>query len=198
MGKRPDLREAIYVFIDAGIGGCLVSNGEILRGHAGCAGEIGHIIVGENGYFSPTKVSGTLESYVARQAVLSHYRKMGGTANSISMFISDLDAGKDDAKKVLADWSYHLGRGVATLTSILNPERVVFGGSVARLFGYAEDSVVENLRAHLMPYSFEPILERSKSGMESPAIGAARMLHRDFFAQGTNEEPKYQMVSEAR
>ncbi|PLW76565.1 ROK family transcriptional regulator [Cohaesibacter celericrescens] len=187
MGKRADMREAVYVFIDAGVGGCLVCNGEILRGASGYAGEIGHIIVGEHGYFSPTNVEGTFESYVARGAVLERHKAYGGQANSIFEFITKFEAGEEAAQNTLKDWSYHLGRGIATITSVLNPERIILGGAVARLFPYIETDVVVSMRAHLMPNSMEPIIERSKTGVEAPAIGAARMLHRDYFALGTDE-----------
>ena len=182
LGKRSQLREAIYVFIDAGVGGCLVSDGEILRGFDGYAGEIGHIIVGDEGYFSPTDVKGTLESYIARKGILARFQSLGGEARSISDFIERYEAGDAAARQTLADWSFYLGRGIATMTSMLNPERIILGGAVARLHKFADQQVIDSVRAHLMPNSREPIIERSKIGAEAPAIGAARMLHRDFFA----------------
>ncbi|WP_319413787.1 ROK family transcriptional regulator [uncultured Cohaesibacter sp.] len=187
LGKRSELREAIYVFIDDGVGGCLVCNGEILRGFNGYAGEIGHIIVGEEGYFSPTAVKGTLESFVARQAVLARYRSLGGSAASISDFIKDLNEGSEAARATLKDWSYYLGRGIATLTSMLNPECIILGGAVARLYPLSEQDVLKSMRDHLMPKSKEPQIKRSNMGVEAPAIGAARMLHRDFFMGGPDK-----------
>ncbi|ADZ93159.1 ROK family transcriptional regulator [Marinomonas mediterranea] len=179
--KDSPVSEAVYIFADAGVGGCVVSGGNILRGFNGYGGEIGHIVVGERGYFHPTPVDGSFESFVSRDAILARYRELGGKAESISEFLKSLTDKDPIALQVINDWSHYLGRGIATLTSILNPEKIYIGGGLGPLLNLAHSQVIESMRKHLLPDSYEPQIELSELGIEAPAIGAAMMLHREFF-----------------
>ncbi|MCO5081590.1 MAG: ROK family transcriptional regulator [Rhizobiaceae bacterium] len=175
-------REALYMFLDAGVGGGLVSSGRILRGHHGYAGEIGHIYAGEGGFAALATVPGSLESFVGRDAVLARHRFHGGTAASFEEFLRAVEGGDASALSTVADWGAFLGRGLATLTSVLNPETIVLGGPVASLFAYATEQVEASLRRHLLPNHPLPRLEQSTLGIEGPAIGAASMLHQSMFS----------------
>lgn len=175
-------REALYIFMDAGVGGGLVSNGKILRGHQGYAGEIGHIYVGEEGYAAIATVPGALEGFVGRDAVLARHRFHGGAAAVFEDFLSAVEAGERSALSTVADWGRFLGRGIATLTSVLNPQAIVLGGPVASLFAHAEDKVDASVRKHLLPNHPLPRIEQSSLGIEGPAIGAASMLHQSMFS----------------
>lgn len=176
------VQEAAYVFLDSGVGGALVSKGQLLRGTDGYAGEVGHMIIGEAGYVEVTSLRGSFEGYVGRQAVLARHRHHGGDTGSVREFLDILAAGDAAARATLADWAHHLGRGLASLASILNPERIVLGGAVAALFAQAEQAVAASLRRHMPPGSRVPRVVLSALGSEAPAIGAALMLHRDAFA----------------
>lgn len=181
-GNRSDKLDAVYVFIDAGVGGCIISNGNILRGHDGYAGEIGHIIVGEEGFSPQRSIKGSLESFISRPALLSRHRFYGGNARSMDEFISLLKDNETAARSALSDWAYFLGRGLATLISILNPERIIFGGDVASVLSFAEADVQASIRQHLLESAHKTIIEISSIGTEAPAIGAALMQHREFFS----------------
>ncbi|WP_274626328.1 ROK family transcriptional regulator [Arvimicrobium flavum] len=175
-------REALYIFMDAGVGGGLVSGGRILRGGQGYAGEIGHIYAGEEGFANIATVPGSLESFVGRDAVLARHRFHGGAAVSFGDFLRAVEAGEPSALSTVADWGRFLGRGLATLTSVLNPEVIVLGGPVASLFAYARDQVDHSLRKHLLANHPLPEIALSALGIEGPAIGAALMLHQSMFS----------------
>ena len=174
-------REAVYLLMDAGVGGCVVSDGNILRGASGYAGEIGHMTVGEEGFASITNVRGSLESFVGRQAVLERFRQLGGVETDLAGFIAAVDRGDEPAKSTLLDWAKYLGRACATITSLLNPERIVLGGAVAALLSRARSELLESMRENLLQGSHEALVEVSTMGPEAPATGAALMLHREFF-----------------
>lgn len=175
-------REALYIFMDAGVGGGLVNNGKILRGHQGYAGEIGHIYAGEEGFAAIATVPGSLESFVGREAVLARHRFHGGSAALFEDFLAAVEAGEQSALSTVSDWGRFLGRGLATLTSVLNPQTIVLGGPVASLYAYAQDKVEASLKKHLLPNHPLPRIEQSSLRMEGPAIGAASMLHRSMFS----------------
>lgn len=175
-------REALYIFMDAGVGGGLVSNGKLLRGGLGYAGEIGHIYAGEEGFAAIATVPGSLESFVGRDAVLARHRFHGGASRSFDEFLDAVEAGEAAALSTVADWGRFLGRGLATLISILNPGVIVLGGPVAALHRHASDTLRRSLERHLLPRHPLPDIVFSPLGIEAPAIGAASMLHQAMFS----------------
>jgi predicted NBD/HSP70 family sugar kinase len=177
---------AIYIFLDAGVGGAIVSHGQLLRGHDGFAGEIGHIFVGEQSFVPMSILPGSLESFVGREAVLARCRFHGGVAQTIEEFVATLIAKSPAATSTVADWSLYLGRGLATLTSAFDPAKIVLGGPIAALFPFGEQDVLASMRNHLLPSQPSPSIERSPIGAEGPAIGAAAILHRRMLSFDEN------------
>ncbi|MDY0747297.1 ROK family transcriptional regulator [Paucibacter sp. R3-3] len=172
--------EALFVYVDAGVGGGLVSQGKLQRGHNGYAGEIGHIHLGEQGFDPKTALEGSFESYVGRSAVLARYRHHGGKAWTLAEVVTALEAGQGAARKVAEEWAWWFGRGMASLISVLNPGRVVLGGAVAQIYRHVEAEVVASIRKHsVTPYPLPP-LEMSTLGDDACAIGAAMTLHRSM------------------
>lgn len=184
LSGRIDKCHAVYLFLDTGVGGCAVAGGDIVRGHSGHAGEFGHVIVGDRGYSKPalSTIPGSLESFIGRRALFARHRHYGGASISVADFLLALDGGEAAASATLGDWAHHLGRGLATLVSVLNPEKVVFSGPLAPLFQRADDAVHASLGAHLLAESHMPQLRLSKLGRDAPAIGGALLLQRDLFA----------------
>ncbi|MEY4756295.1 MAG: hypothetical protein RJA34_1193, partial [Pseudomonadota bacterium] len=121
---------ALFVYMDAGVGGGLVTMGRLMRGHNGFAGEIGHIHLGEHGFETNTPVQGSFESYVGRNAVLSLNRHHGGSSETLQDFLDELSVQKPAALRTVAEWAWWMGRGIASLISVLNPATVVLGGPV--------------------------------------------------------------------
>lgn len=174
--------EAVYLFLDAGLGGCIISDGNIHRGFHGYAGEIGHIVVGDQGYTTSHTIKGSLESYVTREAILNYHNSIGGAVKTFDDFLSLLKEKDNKALETLTNWSYYLGRGIAALTNILNPERIIIGGPISILVDHAYDELMQHIQDHLLDESNLPILECSKMSAEAPATGAALMMHKEFFA----------------
>jgi predicted NBD/HSP70 family sugar kinase len=169
--------DALFVYLDAGIGGGLVSQGKLLRGHSGYAGEIGHIHLGEHGFDPLAPVQGSFESYVGRNAVLARFRHHGGNGSTLEAFIQALTSQVPAALRTISEWAWWMGRGIASLISVLDPVRIVLGGPVAALYAHVEQQVVESIERHLVLASSLPSIEISKLGADACAIGGAMILH---------------------
>ena len=179
---KDPIDNALFVYMDAGIGGGLVSSGRLMRGHNGFAGEIGHIHLGEHGFETHTPVQGSFESYVGRNAVLALNRTHGGKSKTLEEFMRDLGAQKPAALRTVAEWAWWMGRGIASLISVLNPARVVLGGPVAQLYLQVEGEVMASIKKHLvLPYAL-PMIELSELGEDACAIGGAMTIHRSVLS----------------
>lgn len=173
---------ALCVFIDSGVGGAIISDGRVMRGFRGYAGEVGHIFLGADGFSAFSSLPGTFESFVGIKALLARYAFHGGSGQNIESVVRALEAGKQSARKSLDEWAWWLGRGLAVLTSVLDPEKIVVGGALAILYPHVEQETIRSLRQHLLPgHPLPPILV---SGLRenAAAIGGAAMLHHDFLS----------------
>jgi len=180
-GAGPSEAE-IHIFLDAGIGGAIVTGGHILRGQDGYAGEFGHMILGDKGFVEVATLSGSFESFIGRDAILARYRHYRGAADTIEVFTQKARAGEPAAMAAIADWSFYLGRGLAIISSIFNPSRIVLGGPVAGLFQLCKEDVTQNIRRNLLDDHPVPLILLSKLGLEGPALGGASMLHRNVLS----------------
>ncbi|MDQ0456344.1 ROK family transcriptional regulator [Rhizobium paknamense] len=172
----------VYLFLDAGIGGAIISGGQLLRGHDGYAGELGHMILGERGFVEVATLPGSFESFIGRDAILARHRHHGGQADDIDAFLAKAAGPDEAAVSAMRDWAFYLGRGLAIISSIFNPTRIVLGGPVARLFSRCEEDVLRNTRQNLLSDHPVPAILLSRLGLEGPALGGASMLHRSLFS----------------
>jgi predicted NBD/HSP70 family sugar kinase len=172
----------VYIFLDAGIGGAIMTSGQLLRGEDGYAGELGHMILGEQGFVEVATLAGSFESFIGRDALLARHRHHGGAARDVSDFLAQIAEGDAAAISAMNDWSFYLGRGLAIISSIFNPSRIVLGGPVAGLFRLCEQDVLKNVRRNLLDDHPLPTVEVSELGLEGPAAGAAFMLHREMLS----------------
>lgn len=173
---------ALCVFIDTGVGGAIISDGRVMRGYRGYAGEVGHIFLGTDGFSSFSSLPGTFESFVGIKALLARYAFHGGGGQNIEAIIQAFKMGEQSARKALDEWAWWLGRGLAVLTSVLDPEKIVIGGALAELYPHVEQETIRSLRQHLLTgHPLPPILV---SGLRenAAAIGGAAMLHHDFLS----------------
>jgi len=172
----------LCVFIDTGVGGAIISDGRVMRGHRGYAGEIGHIFLGTEGFSSFSSLSGTFESYVGIKAVLARYAHHGGTELTLTALVQAFQSHDSAAKTTLEEWAWWLGRGLAVLTSVLDPEKIVIGGALVALYPHVEKEVIQSLRQHLLPEHPFPPVRISNLQENAAAIGGAAILHRAFLA----------------
>lgn len=162
-----------FIYFGTGLGLGIVSDGALVRGALGNAGELGHLRVR----------SGRLEG-IASRFVLAHRIAAAGLPATTS---EDLD--HEDAAGIVEEWAKEagpaLGDAITTLENLLDPETIVLGGALP-------DRVLDRLIAHI-PLSENslaqregrslPRLARGGSGRLTATLGAgALMIDRVFTA----------------
>ena len=131
-GALQGVSTGVYIKMSYGVGAGLIIGGELFRGSAGTAGEIGHVTIDENGPVCRCGNRGCLETFVGAQAVLTALRPSHG-ALTLRDVIARALAGDLGCRRVLEDSGRHVGVALAGLVNLLNPEVVVVGGQVARV-----------------------------------------------------------------
>lgn len=130
-GKANHEENLIVVNVKHGIGAGILINGRLFQGDGGGAGEIGHVVVQENGELCRCGKQGCLETVSSTHAVL---RQLNMT--SLDQVQAACTAGDKKAQQIISKASHYLGISLANLIGTLNIQKIVFTGDMTR-FGDA-------------------------------------------------------------
>ncbi|GGL38183.1 ROK family transcriptional regulator [Phycicoccus endophyticus] len=132
LGALQGISTGMFLKVSYGVGAGIIIGGELFRGSAGTAGEIGHVTIDENGPVCRCGNRGCLDTFVGANAVLGALRPSHG-ALTLRDVIARALQGDAGCRRVFEDAGRHLGVALAGVVNLLNPELVVLGGQVARL-----------------------------------------------------------------
>jgi predicted NBD/HSP70 family sugar kinase len=150
--RRKTYRHAIYVEWSHGIGAGLILDGELYRG-AGIAGELGHTIVVDDAPRCPRCGNpGCLDSLAGWEAISAEIEGAPDLSSALGMARS----GHAGARRAFEDAAERMGRALGPLITVLNPELVIFGGSVGQQ-GY--DVIKSPLLHALKRFTMRPALK---------------------------------------
>ena len=172
-GAARDALEAVMLTIGTGIGGGIVSGGELLRGATGAAGEPGHMTIDADG--PPCRGDcpgrGCLETYVSGSALAAAARR---PAHEV---LADAHAGDADAIALLEGMGEKLGAGIASLLNLLEPQVVVIGGGFGSAAGELLRAPAERVAREraLEPAGSRARIVGAELGDEAGMLGAAML-----------------------
>ncbi|HPM23910.1 MAG TPA: ROK family protein [Phycisphaerae bacterium] len=136
-GAARGARNVIFLTMGTGFGGGLILNGQLYRGTCDTAGEVGHVRIADDGPVGFGK-AGSWEGLcagagVAKLAAVRHPERWPADKVTARDVAEAALAGDAQAVAVLREVGGHLGRGLAILVDVLNPEVIVIGALAVRL-----------------------------------------------------------------
>ena len=147
-GAAKGKARAVGIWVGTGVGGGLIDDGKLDRGHRGAAGEIGHMVLDENGPKCPCGRKGCVEAYASRTSmerdvfalvaagnesvVPGIMKERGKTRMTSSVMQRALDANDSVMKQVLARAQNYLGLLAGNIVNFYDPEVIVIGGGIAQ------------------------------------------------------------------
>jgi glucokinase len=152
-GAGRGVRNLIFLTLGTGLGAGLILNGTLYRGTTDTAGEIGHIRAAEDGPASYGK-RGSFEGFASGGGISRLAAEMfpGQWADpSVPTLHEALLAGSAEAGEVFARAALYLGRALAMLVDLLNPERIILGGLGMRLKEALVDPALRTAREEALP-----------------------------------------------
>ena len=176
-GAGRDAATILMVAVGTGVGGAIVTRGRTWSGAHQVAGEIGHIPTpGAEKLRCPCGRLGHLEALAAGPAIAARYRDQGGHATSAREVVERAGDGEQLAINVVADAATGLGRALAGIITLLDPDRVVVGGGVAAAGSIWWDPLLDACRAELVDaFTTIPIVP-AQLGETAALAGAARLV----------------------
>jgi predicted NBD/HSP70 family sugar kinase len=131
-GAAQGARDFVLVAGHSGIGGAVHLDGRIVRGAGGFAGELGHVTVEPGGRPCGCGDRGCLEAYLSERAVEAQLRERGVVVAGYEGAAERAAAGDVAVLEVLDGAGVRLGRALADVVDLLDPECIVLAGSLAR------------------------------------------------------------------
>ncbi len=187
-GAGKGAKNIVMVTLGTGVGGGVIVDGHIVAGAAGAGGEIGHITVNEE----ETLVcgcgkKGCLEQYASATGVVTLTKRALAASDTPSSLreLSEVTA-KDtfDAAKagdqlaldVLEQFGSVLGKGLANIACVVNPETFVIGGGVSK----AGTIILDVVKKYYTPYTFHACqsaeFKLAELGNDAGIYGCVQMI----------------------
>ncbi len=168
----------LFIVLESGVGGGVVIDGALFRGAHGLAGEIGHLPVP-----TPDGRERALEELIGLEHVLAAYAARRAVDRpALADFIADVRDREPAAVAVAEDWARALAHALVQVCRVVDPDRIVLGGSLAALYPLVAARMGAHIRAIQEPTFPVPTIETDTAADHGSAFGAACMLHQRYLS----------------
>jgi len=189
-GAAKELSDFVMITLGTGLGSGLFVNGDLVYGHDGFAGELGHTLVYENGRECGCGNKGCLETYVSATAMVRTMAEILCNSskpstlrdvpyNEMTSFSIQraLENGDELAKECFEYTGKILGRKLADLVCHISPSHIFLFGGVAKAGNLIIDPTKRSMEEHLLTI-FKNKIKIEQSGLlnENAAVLGASAL----------------------
>ena len=174
-GPHNTVDNLVFIKIGSGIGAGLILGGHPFSGSFGITGEIGHETITDNGVACHCGNRGCLETVASTSVMMA----LLGTRAPVTTadIVQNAIAGDAATLRVLDDAGAAIGRGLASIANLINPEVIVIGGPLADLGQILLAPIERGLLRHAVPSIGESTrLVMSSLGDRAEALGAASLV----------------------
>jgi predicted NBD/HSP70 family sugar kinase len=186
-GEVQNEKNVLFVNLDYGIGMGILLDGKVYYGKSGFSGEFGHIPMFDNEIICYCGKKGCLETEASGLSLLRKFREkiaQGSTSTILDKkkdlteikLLDIIEATKQEdvlCIELLADIADKIGRGLAMLINIFNPELLILGGTLSE----TSDYLLLPIRSAINKYSptivnSDTLLKLSKLGEKAGVMGS--------------------------
>jgi len=195
-GLARGTKNTMVLHVGWGLGLGMIINGQLYRGKSGFAGEFSHIPMVENGLLCQCGKQGCLET-VASGTALVRLAKEGLEAGKNSTLRNKINEGQELIPKtiieaanegdqfaisIISQVGFELGKGIAVLIQLFNPELIILGGRVAEANQYLLTPIEQALNHYSIPkLRNQAEIVISKLGTNANILGAVAMVSENIF-----------------
>lgn len=193
-GAGRGLQQFLVITLGRGIGLGIVINGQLYRGTGGGAGEFGHIIVSSDGPLCECGKTGCLEAHIGERGLLqsAHQAKGAAALNQVTSMDDLLHLaanGDNQAVQILENAGKLLGKSIANLVNVLNPECIIISGEGIRYGDVFFKPMQQVIQSYTSKSMYQDITLRiDPLGDDAWARGAASLALDQLFAPPVNRD----------
>ena len=188
-GAAAGSSDVIMVTLGTGVGGGVILEGKILTGHNGAAGEIGHMHVEDSEELNCNCGGcGCLEQYASATGVVrlaNRYIAKNSESTKMTEFGEDITAkdvfdlakeGDKGAVAVVEQMSTYLGKAMASIATVVNPQAFIIGGGVSKAGQYLIDAIADVYVKYAFQACREAKIALAELGNDAGIYGAAALI----------------------
>lgn len=188
-GLAKNRSNVLMLFADWGLGLGIIIDGKLYGGKSGYSGEFGHLPLIESGILCKCGKQGCLETVVSATAIVNMVKKGFSEGKSsllweqnendiskidISGIIQAANAGDQFSISLFTELGKWLGRGIAYLIQIFNPELIIIGGRIAEASQFVWAPVQQSLNIYTnQDICNDTEIKFSELGFKAGTFGAA-------------------------
>lgn len=167
-GAARGRRSAVLVSVGTGIGGAIMVEGRVFPGAHGSAGSWGWLPAAGA---APDEVHGELEQ-VASGTALSRQAAALESALTAAELVEAARRHDHRAERAVAAYAARLGRGIAAIASVIDPEIVLVGGGLSEAMDVIGPAIAESCRRFASPDGRKVPVVRASLGPSAGVVGA--------------------------
>ena len=188
-GSARGKQSMVMVTIGTGVGGGVVVNGDMIEGFVGAGGEIGHMCLNpDEERTCGCGGKGHLEQYASATGIVTSYREecakrgiepveLAGPSDSRAVFKAHA-AGDQAAAAAVSTMCEYLGRALALIAAVVDPEVFVLGGGMSYSAKQYLDELYAAYRRYALFVCADTPIEIASLGNDPGIFGAAYMALR--------------------
>lgn len=165
-GAAKGMKDFIVITLGTGVGSGIVSNGNLIYGHDGFAGELGHTIIVPGGRLHwGTGMKGSLETYASATGVRLSAIEMLENNPTTKSLLRDVapeeidsrkvfecaEQGDEIAKQVFEFTGEILGKALANFVMFSSPEAIILFGGLTKAGHYIMEPTRQHMEANVLP-----------------------------------------------
>ena len=150
LGAAVGYRNVVLLTLGTGVGGAILADGRLLRGHLGRAGHLGHISLNADGPNDIVGTPGSLELAIGNSTLGN---RSGGRFTSTRLLVEAHLNGDQSATEIWLRSVHHLAVGITSIVNAVDPEVVIIGGGIAN----AGPALFDPLRDFLEKIEWRPL-----------------------------------------
>jgi N-acetylglucosamine repressor len=198
-GAGKGIDNFLYIDIGETVGMGLVIEGRLYTGCSGNGGELGHTVIQSNGPLCICGNEGCVEALASgmalrkeaenlvRKGVISLISDTAPETGEISLeaIIAAAERGDKVAFKLIAGMASYLGLAISNMVNVLNPEKVILGGSLMGARQIVAEAITNEIKSHcLSPIAAAVSVVTSQLVEKSGILGASTLVSQRFFDFG--------------
>lgn len=195
-GAGQSAKNIVALYVGTGVGAGMILDGRLYRGSQEASGEIGHVVVAENGAKCSCGNRGCLEAMVSGPAIVRQARDLLRTGRKSILedyvhsgrpltgeLVYEAAINNDSvAVEVMQEVAKNIGIGMSIIINLFNPDLLVFNGGVSRSWDLIKPTVMATVRQRVLASCDNVEIITSELGDSVGALGAATLVIEGLFA----------------
>ncbi len=128
-GSARCMNDVIMLTLGTGVGGAILTGGKLLKGSIGRAGHLGHMTVDFEGEPDICSTPGSIEDAIGNATITE---RSGGKFSTTHELVAAYADGDEEAKEIWLRSLRALAAALVSLVNVIDPERIVIGGGIAK------------------------------------------------------------------